>query len=401
MLLITRVVLPGLILAAGVMYATHLVETKPKSMRRPPQRQARLVEVIEVQRRDIPVTVNALGSVIAAREVDLKPQVAGRVIDISPEVLPGGLFKVGQKILQIEPEDHKLLVQQRQSDVANAERDLRLEEGSQSVARQEFELLSDVITEMDQELMLRQPQLASAKAALEAARAKLEQARLDLQRTEIVAPFNAVVKTKNVDVGAMVTSSSTLVTLTGTDEYWVNVVVPVDMLPWLVIPPRDGEKGSAVQIRNPLVWGEDTYRVGEVIRLSGELETVGRMAQLLISVKDPLSLAPENASVPRVLIGSFVRAEIQGRTIPSVISIDRDLLRDGGNIWLMSEDGTLEIRSLDIVFRGEDYVLVTNGMKTGDRIITTNLAAPVEGMPLRLATDQSVSNLAGSQERKP
>ncbi len=410
MLLITRIVLPLLILAAGVMYATHLIETKPKSQRGAARRQARLVAVVEVERQDIPVTVGALGSVIAAREVDVKPQVSGRVIDMSEEVLPGGLFQAGQQILQIEPEDYELLVEQRRSDVANAERDLKIEEGSQTVARQEFELLSDVITEMDQDLMLRKPQLASAKAALEAAQARLDQAKLDLDRTQIVAPFNAVVKTKHVDLGAMVTSASTLVTLTGADEYWVNVVVRVDMLPWLIIPPRDGEKGSKVRIRNPLVWGEDAYRSGEVIRLFGELETVGRMAQLLVSVKDPLSLSPENASAPRVLIGSFVRVEIEGRTIPSVISIDRELLRDGGNVWLMSEEGKLEIRPVDIVFRGEEYVLVSDGIKTGDKIITTNLAAPVEGMPLRLVGDQTDgppgsgqpdSNMAGSQERRP
>lgn len=397
LLLIARIVLPLLILTAGVLYAKHLVETKPKSERRPPQRQARLVEVVEVQRQNIPVTVSALGSVIAAREVDVKPQVVGKVIDISPEVLPGGLFRAGQKILQIESQDYELIVQQRQSDVARAEKDLKLEEGSQSVARQEFDLLSDMITDMDQGLMLRKPQLASAKAALEAAKARLEQARLDLDRTQIIAPFNAVVKTKSVDVGAMVTQASSLVTLTGTDEYWVNVVVPVDMLPWLMIPPRDGDKGSTVRIHNPLVWGGQAYRTGEVIRLFGELETVGRMAQLLVSVKDPLSLSPENASAPRVLIGSFVRAEIQGRTIPSAISIDRELLRDGKNVWLMSKDGKLEIRSVDIVFRGEDRVLVTNGIELGDRIITTNLAAPVEGMPLRLLGDSSEEEARGGR----
>ena len=389
LLLITRIVLPLLILTAGVLYANHLVETKPKSKRRPPQRQARLVEVIQVERQDIPVTISALGSVIAAREVDVKPQVAGRVIDISPEVLPGGLFQAGQKVLEIEPEDYKLIVQQRQSDVANADRDVKLEEGSQSVARQEFDLLSDMITDMDQDLMLRKPQLASTKAALEAAQARLDQAKLDLDRTKIVAPFNAVVKAKNVDVGTMVTPASTLATLTGTDEYWVNVVVPVDMLPWIVIPPRDGDTGSAVRICNPLVWGEDAYRAGEVIRLFGELETVGRMAQLLVSVKDPLSLSAENASAPRVLIGSFVRVEIEGRTIPSAISIDRELLRDGENVWVMSKNGKLQIKAVEIVFRGEGRVLVSNGIEPGDRIVTTNLAAPVEGMPLRLLGDPS------------
>ncbi len=389
LVLILRVFLPVAIVTAGAFYAVHLLQTKPKAQRRPPARQARPVEVIEVERVDVPLKVHAYGSIIAAREVVLKPQVSGKVLQISPEVMPGGLFRAGQTVLEIESEDYKLIVRQRDGDLAKVQKDLRLEQGSQSVARQEYELLGEEIVENDRELVLRQPQLVSAEAAVDAARARLEQARLDLKRTAVVAPFNAVVKSKSVDLGAMVTSASTLATLTGTDEYWCELAVSVADLQWILIPPRDGATGSTVRIYNTLVWGEDAYRIGRVIRLSGELETEGRMARLLISIKDPLSLTEENASAPRVLIGSYVRGEIECKTIRSVVSLDRQLLRDGDNVWVMTADETLDIRPVEIVFRGENNVLVANGIDAGDRVLTTDLGAPVPGMPLRLRDDES------------
>ena len=49
----------------------------------------------------------------------------------------------------------------------------------------------------------------------------------------------------------------------------------------------------------------------------------------------------------------------------------------------MDANDALEIRRLDIVYRGHDHVLVADGVRAGERLVITDLAAPVEGMPLR------------------
>jgi RND family efflux transporter MFP subunit len=384
MVLITWLILPLAILTTGGWVALHLVETGPKSRRQPPPRQARLVEVVQVKRQDVPITIKAMGTVIPARQVTLRPQVAGKIVQISPELIPGGLFRTGQGILQIERDDYRLLVKQGESDVANTQRDLKIEYGNQSIAKQEYKLLGEVIDGDDQELVLRKPHLAAARASVEAARARLEQARLDLKRTHIVVPFNAVVKEKHIDLGSMVSPSSSLVTLTGTDAYWVEVILPVRDLRWIRIPHRDGHKGSAVRIYNPSGWGEEVYRHGRVIRLSGELEPNGRMAKLLVSIKDPLALAGDQKDVPPLLIGSYVRAEIEGQTVPSVVPLSREWLRDGDRVWIYKADHTMGIRPVTVLFREAGRVLISRGIDTGDRIVSTDLAAAVDGMLLRL-----------------
>ena len=327
--------------------------------------------------------INAMGTVRPAVEIALTPEVTGIVTYINPMVLPGGLVSAGQVLYQIDSRDYETIVQQRLSDVARAELVLRIEMGNQTVARQEYELLGDLIEEQDRELVLREPQLQEAKESLAAARAALAKAQLDVERCTIRAPFNAVIKAKHADPGARVSPTAPLAVLTGTDEYWVETLVPIDQLMWIQFPDDHNNEGSSVRIDNPAVWQQGQYRQGRVLRLMGQLEEAGRMAKLLVSVPDPLGLQGETTG-PSLLIDSFVRAQIEGHPIPDVVVLPRAFLRDGGNVWVMNDDNQLEIRPVEIVFRGREAVYVSQGLSDGGRVVSSDLAAPVDGMPLRV-----------------
>ena len=406
MAIITRVILPLVIVAAGILFAYYLIENTPKSKRQPPARQARLVEVVKLKRGDFTVEVKAMGLVIPARDVDLKPQVSGKITQINPELLPGGIFQTGQSLMRIEPADYELQVEQRQYEVDNAQNNLKLEQGNQTIARQEFELLGDVIDNDDKDLVLRQPQLLSLQNRLQAAQAQLKQANLDLDRTRITAPFNAIVKEKYVDLGATVQPATTLVTLTGIDEYWIELQVPVDKLKWIKIPRNNSEPGSQVKIFNSTVWDDSSYREGKVLRLGSNLETSsnlepsGRMAKLLISVKDPLALSDENKQAEPLLIGSYVHGVIECENLTSVIKLNRELLRDGDKVWLCTADNTLKIQPVKIVFGAKDYVLITDGINPDSQVIVTDIAAAVDGMPLRLPDQETSQSQEQTQSGK-
>jgi RND family efflux transporter MFP subunit len=322
--------------------------------------------------------------------VTLRPQVAGQIVELSDDVVPGCIVQAGQKLMAIDRRDYEIAVQQRHSSVALAEKDLKVEQGNQAVAKQEYELLGEVIADEDRELVLREPQLASAEAALESAQAALNKAQLDLARCEISAPFNAVVQDKHVDLGATVTNTSQLVTLIGTDEAWIEVMVPAHKLRWLYIPQTNGDRGSSVTIRCS-AWRDDQSRTGRVIRLFGELETEGRMAQLLVSVDDPFCQKPENRNQPQLLVGSYVSAEIKGRTIDSVFPIKWSYLRDNSTVWIMNDKNELQIRDVQTVFRGPEYVYIRDGLAEGEKLVVTDISAPVADMPLRIAQAEEES----------
>jgi RND family efflux transporter MFP subunit len=324
----------------------------------------------------------------------------GQIVNVSSDVIPGGIVRAGQKLIEIDHRDYEILVRQRKSDVAKALRDLKVEEGNQAVAKQEYELLGEIISEEDRELVLREPQLASMKAAQESAKAALEKAQLDLARCDIFTPFNAIIQEKQVDFGATVTANSNLVSLIGTDEAWIEVKVWIDQLKWLTIPQTNGDAGSKVTIFNTLAWGADRFRSGRVLCLNGELEAQGRMARLLVVVDDPFCLKPQNRDLPQLLMGSYVSAEIEGRTLKSVYPIKRSHLRDDDTVWLQNDADQLEIRHVKIVFRDSDQVYINEGLTESEKLVVTDIAAPVEGMPLRIAGAEDENEVPGESQKE-
>ena len=382
--IVLRLLVSGAIVVGGVAVAMHLMATGPTAKQRPLRRLARVVDVAVMHPRAEPAVVHAMGTVRPAREVEIQPRVSGEVVFLSEGLEPGGSFRAGQTMLQIDPRDFELTILRRGNDVVQAQSNLELELGQQAVAKREYEMLGQAIREQDRALVLRQPQLRTVRALLEAAQTSLEQAWLDLARTTVVAPFNAVVRTRYVDVGAQVAPNTKLAALVGTDAYWVEATVPVDQLRWVDVPGPGQAAGSAARVYYESAWGAAPFRRGRVIRLASDLEQEGRMARLLIEVDDPMSLQPANRDQPRLLIVSYVGVEIVGKPMASVFRVDRRVLHDGETVWVMDGQDKLEIRPVTIAFRAAEYVLVSSGLRDGDRLVLTNLAAPKAGMPLSL-----------------
>ncbi len=460
------VVLITIFVVGGLLIAGYMLKNRPKAQRQRPPRQARLVTVQPVQLSDQQVTVQAMGTVMPATSIELSARVAGEVTDINPTFIPGGRFSKGEHMLTIDPEDYRLAVAdqeaalrrfeaesaQRRSDIEQRELDiklaeteierrrgelrqrdadvvqmassLQLEQGQQSLAQQEFELLGLEIADQDRQLVLRQPQqaaaqarhdaavaardvaasqleaaqtskesaiarLEAAKAALEAAEAgksaaevALSKARLNLQRTTILAPFDGVVQERYAWVGTQVSSGRALATLVATDVYWVKASVPVDQLRWLSVPGYSTTgAGSPAVLRDESAWPAGQQRTGTVSGLLTDLEPSGRLAQVLISVDDPLTVQP---GTPSLILGSYMSVTILGARIPDTIKLSRGVVRDDNTVWEMTPEKTLAIRQVDVGWSDRDSIYVTGGLSPGAMIVSSDLSTPLEGMELRV-----------------
>ena len=376
-----------LILGVGIAVATYFKRTAPKARKRPPITMTPLVQAKRIYPGTHRVKVPAMGTVIPAREMILKTQVSGEIVAVRPEFVEGGILDEGDEILRIEPADYELKAVQKQSQVADATYALKMEMGYQDVAKREWELLkgSKPASAIDVELALRKPHLEKARADLAAAEAQLEQAGLDLARTKISAPFNAIIRTKSVEKGSYVSTQEQLAELVCTDEYWIQVSIPVDRLKWISIPKSAGEKGAKVRIS----YRNGSELPGRVIKLMGDLEKEGRMARVLVCVKDPLGLKTPGRDRPPLIIGEYVSIEIEGRQLDSIYAIPRTALRDNASVWIAKNDGKLEIHDVNTVWRNAQTVLVRDGLKPGDRLIISNLPAPVDGMAIKVQDSQT------------
>jgi len=388
------ILLPALVLGAGAVTVAWMMQTTPRAERTEKPRQARLVQVVAAQAGPQRIDVPAQGTVRAARETVVRPQVTGELVAVNENLEPGGYVARGELLVRIEPRDFELAVQMARSDLAEAEAGLAIEQGNQAVAEREYELLDQNLSAQEHALVLREPQLATARARVSRAQAELDDAKLDLERTRITAPFDALVVEESVDIGTRLTSTqSEIATLIGTDRFWVELFVPQSELRWIELP-ADGAPGARAVLRQPRAWGETVTREGRVVRLFSDVSESGRMARLLLAVDDPLALEPDNRGKPRLIIGQYLQAQIKGRLLRDAVALDRGLLRQGDRVWVMNEDNRLEIRPVEIAHRGRDEVVITGGLAAGERVVATDLGAAAQGMALRL--DEADDSDAGS-----
>ena len=379
--------LPLLIIAAGVLGAWWLIANRPHAQREQVEPVPPLAQVVEAKRSTERVTIVAMGTVVPAKRVLLQPEVSGRIVEQSPQLLPGGLFRKGDVILQIDPRDYETAVKQQEAAVEQARLEVQLEKGRQVIADREWKLLEEDIPldQASQDLALRKPQQKNARAALEAAESALEQARLQLERTTVYAPFNAVVQEEFIDEGQLVSPQTHLATLIGTDRFWVQVSIPVDRLGWLAFSGTEGSRKSNVSVIQEVTGEVSIERTARLVRLLGDLDPVGRMARVLVEIDDPLglNLKKNPARIP-LMLGAYVRVDIEGKMAEEVFSLPRTAIREGDQVWIADQEDRLAVRPVEVFWRSKETVLIRNGLDEGDRVVTNSIPLPIPNMRLRV-----------------
>ncbi len=385
-----RIILIVGIIGIAAAVAFFLIKTKPTARKKTISIGAPLVETLAASPVDERMLVQALGKVVPAREVTLFPQVSGKIEGIGAKFQPGGRFREGEELLKIDDRDYQILARQREADVSRVMLEFKMEKGRKMIAEQEWDLLSSEInpTDFGRDLALHKPQLESAEAALLSARSNLRKAQLDIERSFIKAPFNAVVVEKFVDRGQYVSPGSKLVSLVGIDEFWIQLSIPAKHLGWLKIPEINAESGSLVTILEDAQTGKKpALREGRIVRLLADVDPTGQMARLLVSVKDPYNLdqAGDDTRLP-LLLGSYVNVVIEGSEWKGIYPIPRHILRENDRVWIAGPENRLEIRDVSVIWKTNEFAYLT-GLQPGEIVITSNIATPVSGMQLRLASE--------------
>ena len=376
------ILFPVLILAAAVGVSIVLVKTKPKPKTRPPRERSTTVEISNIQTTNLPVRVRAAGTVLPATAIALQPEISGRIIAMASALEPGGTFKKGDVLVTIDSRDYAFTHASREADQKKAEAAYRLELGYQDVAKHEWTLIPDrdQATDLDKELAMRKPQLQQAEAARNAAQAALDQAALNIERTIVRAPFNGIVRRRRVNIGAQVTPQTVLAELAGSDTFWILVTIPTTDLNWIQVPSQPDEKGSAVTVRNSGGTDQNTAWHGHVIRRLPDLESAGRMAQILVAIPQPLT----GVDHP-LLLGAYVDVIIEGTMLENIVAVPRSAYREGNMVWLHNKENRLEVRTIKPLWGNQNTVYVQSGLQNGEKLVTSDLGTPIAGMKLTIA----------------
>ncbi|MBY8975128.1 efflux RND transporter periplasmic adaptor subunit [Rhodobacteraceae bacterium NNCM2] len=375
-----KALVPLVILAVAVPYAYQLYTTGPVAERKARERVPRLVEVTEVHPGLSGPVIEAWGEVVPARTLILRPEVGGQVIDLNPALTAGGEIDAGEMLFRIDDRALKLAIAEAEADIAEIKARILIEEGQGIRARRDAERSGLQLTESQRILVMREPQMAQLQAELAAAEATRDQAILDLSKAEVSVPVDMLVMSEELARGGSITAGDDVAELVALDAFHVSVAVPAGALEWIDLNDR-----GIVRLNQPDVWPDGVYREGRIVRRGATLSQTGRMVEVIVEVADPMSHREVNADEPRLLLGSYLRVEFEGRPVANAVDLDRNFLRENGKVWVMTPDNTLDVRDVEIAWRGADRVLISSGLEPGERVVTTNLAISAPGMKLRVA----------------
>ena len=381
---IKRALLPLLVvvIALGLTFVMIKSRKAPKSQETPYL--GPTVDVAELVKTSRQVIVSGTGTVQPRYEVSITPQVKGRISEISPQMVAGGVLRKGELLFAMEEVDYLLAIELARASLAQTELELLRNENLAEVARNEWQSLKSAGDAPPNPLVVYEPQLKSAKSQRDAALANVKQAEINLQRTRIFAPFNCYVRSEQVEIGQFINAGSPVAELVGTDQIEVVVPLPLDELAWLQVP-RNGntQKGSLAQVE--LQSGDQVYRwQGVITRALGEIDPRNRMARVVVTVDDPHSTGKSGRSLLNELLpGMFVEVRLQGKELSDVIAVPRGALHDNDTVWIADQENQLHMRNVEILRRERDEILVREGLQAGERIVLTGISGAAEGMLLR------------------
>jgi RND family efflux transporter MFP subunit len=384
------VVLPLLVVVAGVVGAWSMITSRQEPEKRPAEVRPPLVRVMEVQPAGVQLVVHAEGTVMPRTASDIVPEVAGRVIWISPNLIAGGFFEAGEELLKIDRREYELSVVRARAAIAQAKTRLATEEQEAAVARKEWESLGEGEAN---DLTLRKPQIAEAQAALASAEAALAQAEYDLERTVLRAPYDGRVRSKQVDVGQFVSRGGAVASIYAVDVAEVRLPIADSELAFVDIPlayrgdeSNRNRTGPRVTLSAEFGGKEYTWQ-GRIVRSEGEIDPRTQMITVVAQVDDPYGRGGQ-PDRPPLAVGMFVKAEISGKSSGRVFVLPRAVVRPGDRVMVVDQENRLYFREVGVLRAEEDRVLIRSGLEAGERVVVSTMETAVNGMQVEVVTGE-------------
>ncbi len=396
----TGILIAIAIVAGSVGLAAFLVALAPEPERREPPPQIPFAQTGRIVLGDGAIPVYGAGTVRPSAEIDIIPQISGKVVWINPGFQSGGRIEAGQTIFRIEEEDYLYRVREAEADLEAKRVELLEAREKAEIARTEYEQFSGrlpkgkAVARRANPLALREPQLKAAKAALDREKARVADAKLALSRTRILAPFDGYVRDESMDLGQVVTAGQAVGRIFATDA--VEVVVPLSDASAALIPGlwelRAGDAERQVPARVTARYGDGNYTwEGYVDRAEVSLDKQTRTIDVIVRVPNPFSreVPPEGAGgTPPLLIGKFVEVAIEGIASEAYYRVPRAALRPGNEVWVVRGDGAIHIASVRVLQRANDEAYVVGVFENEQLVVTGGLQYATEGMMVQFEADR-------------
>ena len=379
-----KIILPIVLLAAGV--ALFFVFS---GMKKPPEEKEEidntpLVSVEAINLAPMTLQVSSYGVVQPKYETELVAQVTGQIVELSDTFLRGGFVKKGQLLARIDPNDYEAALIEAQASMASARAALQTERAQGKVAEREWKYITDT---SPTELSLRKPQLAQELARVKAAQASVLRAKRNLERTEIKAPYNAMIESRNIGLGSFVGAGTKIGKVLGTATAKIRLPVADNQLQFLINQGVDAN----VDLIGVFAGKEQTWSA-KIARDEGVVDSKSRMSYLVAEIDDPYRLTQHSGSNEATAqlplrFGSYVKAQVLGINIAQATTIPRYLV-ENNRVAILDSESKLHYADIDVIRSDGANVIVAGGLAHGDQLIVSALDYPIDGMKLALVSDK-------------
>jgi multidrug efflux system membrane fusion protein len=332
------------------------------------------VSVGKVVRKDVPIWLNALGTVQAFYSVQLRSKVDGTLQQVA--VTEGQEVKQGDLLAVIDPRPYQAALsaaqakkQQDEADLANAQNDLAR---YTTLARQDHASRQQVDTQ--QALVRRLTAVIAGDAA------QVDAAQLNLSYCYITAPFSGRVGLRTVDPGNFVRASeaTSLMPLAQLKPIAVTFTVPQEELPRVQAGLQQGRPAV-------VAYGSDNHSElakGTLLTVDNSVDsTTGTIKLKATFANDAGTLWPGQFVNTRVLVGT----DPDALTVPSAAIMHG---QDRQYVYLLKPDQTVTVRTVQIIRDNGSVAVLASGLEPADQVVTDGQSRLQEGSHVTIVGGQ-------------
>ncbi|WP_318438759.1 efflux RND transporter periplasmic adaptor subunit [Photobacterium leiognathi] len=396
---IVRRTLPLVIIAIFIALSVLLLNNKKRPEQQKAQVRTPVLEVIRIEKQDVQLSVNSYGVVEPKYKAEVVSEVIGSVNYISPDFAVGKFVSKGDLLARLDDSDYHADLAQAEASLAQAQAKLKEEIARGKVAKK---TLRDVSPNKKTALGLREPQRKQEEANVKFAKAGVERAKRNLAKTEIRAPFDALVKMKNINMGSYLTQGKLIGELYGTETAEIRLPITPNSFSYLDLNRLDSRK---LTIKAQYGDIQINHWAAKLVRNEGIIDKDNRMIYLIAEVDDPynlkspldkssiksissLSTSSPSLTLPVLQFGTFVTTTIQGKKVKDVIKLPRHVVRSEQVIVVDSQNKT-QTRQVNVVRSDNENAYVIGGLEDGEFVSLIRSDSLIDGTEVKTVMSQS------------
>ncbi len=373
------VALPLLIIAVGVLITVYLVSTRPEVAAKPVLERVWTVAAVPAVAEKVQPDQRFFGRVVAGRETEVRAEVSGKVVEVGPAYLEGGVVREGDLLVRIDPFDFDAKLREIKSDLKGAEEMIARDEEQVAIAerdvarRKKLSGSGHVSRKALDDAMLRlsetQQRVIDRRNRIEQLAVARDRAERDLQDTRIVAPFGGFLVGVATAPGKFVNVGDKIAKTINAERLEVRFLVGNDRFNAFL------SDGNYQQVKAKVSWAGKQYdavldRVeGEVQTASGGVEVFARLTDVTAAT----NLRP----------GAFVEVIVPGPVYDGVVRIPEQAVYGGNTVYCIV-DGRLDARAVTVAAQIGNDVLIRGDFAANDRIVTTRFPEVGPGLKVRV-----------------